>query len=109
MTIGMLLQGILFVVDAGLSLVAAVVAVAAFADCLRRPARMFEVMGKRTKGFWSAITGVAALVCVGNLLALVSFTLRHGIIAGHFSGQIFQVVAVIAAGIYLADVKRALA
>ena len=41
-------------------------------DCVRRPSTAFEAAGKRTKGFWLAVTIVAALLGgqqAGELLA----------------------------------------
>ncbi|MBM6403134.1 DUF2516 family protein [Phycicoccus sp. CSK15P-2] len=75
-----------------LTLVALGVELYAVVDCLRRRPDAFTAAGKRTKGFWLAVTGVAVLfgvVAVGGL----------GIIG---------IIAVIAAGVYLADVKPAL-
>ena len=77
----------------GLSVVALGVEVYAFVDCARRRADAFTAAGKRTKGFWMLVTGVAAL------FGIVSLTTFPGLLA---------IVAVIAAGVYLADVKPAL-
>ncbi len=76
-----------------LSLAALGVEIYALVDCARRRADAFTAAGKRTKGFWLGITMVATLlgfVSVGGL------------------GGILAIVAVIAAGVYLADVKPAL-
>jgi hypothetical protein len=76
-----------------LSLAALGVELYALVDCARRRSDAFTAAGKRTKGFWLAVTMVAALlgfVSVGGL------------------GGILAIVAVIAAGVYLADVKPAL-
>jgi hypothetical protein len=76
-----------------LSLAALGVEIFAFVDCARRRSDAFTAAGKRTKGFWMAVTGIAALVGFVSLGAL---------------GGILAIVAVIAAGVYLADVKPAL-
>lgn len=78
-----------------LSLVAAVIAVVALVDAIRRPAVNFVREGKRTKPFWMALTAAATLVC--GLTAL----------SGNGSGGIFQLVAACIACVYLADVKPA--
>ncbi len=66
----------------------------ALIDCVRRPAASFEATLKRTKGFWMAVTGGAAIVGVFSALYSPGFDL-------------FKLVAVVAAGVYLADVKPA--
>lgn len=33
----------------------------AFADCVRRPARVFPAVDRQNKGLWTALTGLAAL------------------------------------------------
>ncbi|MDQ0737121.1 DUF2516 family protein [Arthrobacter agilis] len=78
-----------------LGLVALGIEVWAFTDCVRRPGTAFEAAFKRTKGFWLALTGGA--VVVGLLSTLSS--------QGGFN--LFQLVAIIAACVYLADVKPA--
>ena len=45
-----------------LSIVAAVIAIMALVDAVRRPAANFQREGKRTKPFWMAMTGAAVLV-----------------------------------------------
>ncbi len=76
-----------------LSLAALGVEVYAFIDCARRRSDAFSAAGKRTKGFWLAITGVAALLGFVSLGGL---------------GGILAIAAIIASGVYLADVKPAL-
>lgn len=84
-------------------LVCAAIAVWAFADCLIRKAPRFEAMSKRSKGFWLALTGGAAFV---TLLGLVFPT--SGLLS--FGGYgLFNIAAVTAAGVYLADVRPAVA
>ena len=65
----------------------------AFVDALRRRPDAFAAADKRTKGFWLAVTGVALAV------GFVTFTSIVGMLG---------LLAVIAAGVYLADVKPAL-
>ena len=69
------------------------VEVYALVDCVRRRPDAFVAAGKRTKQFWLLVTGVATLLGVVALGAL------PGILA---------IVAIVAAGVYLADVKPAL-
>ena len=76
-----------------LSVVAFGVEVYAFVDCVRRRPDAFTAAGKRTKSFWLIVTVIAML------LGIVSLAQLPGILA---------IVAVIAAGVYLADVKPAL-
>ncbi|MCC3292338.1 MULTISPECIES: DUF2516 family protein [unclassified Arthrobacter] len=68
----------------------------ALLDCARRKPADFERAYKRTKGFWLGLTGGAA--AVGVLSALVP----------SLSLILFQLAAVIAACVYLADVKPAI-
>ena len=76
----------------GLSVVALGVEVYAVVDCLRRRPDAFVAAGKRTKQFWLLVTGVAVLL---------GFVALGGV-------GFLAIVAVIAAGVYLADVKPAL-
>lgn len=75
-----------------LSIVALVLAAWAFVDSLRHPANNYVREGKRTKGFWMAMAGGSAVVC------LLSFI-------GGGSGGILQLIAACIAGVYLADVR----
>ena len=75
-----------------LSIAALGIEVYALVDCLRRRPDAFTAAGKRSKGFWSAVTGVAVLLGVVALGGL-------GLLA---------IVGIVAAGVYLADVKPAL-
>lgn len=75
-----------------LSIAALGIEVYALVDCLRRRPDAFTAAGKRSKGFWLAVTGVAVLLGVVALGGL-------GLLA---------IVAIVAAGVYLADVKPAL-
>lgn len=64
----------------------------ALVDCARTRADAFAAAGKRTKQFWLLLTGGAALL--GFLFMFSPF-------------NIFNVVAIVAAGVYLADVRPA--
>ncbi|MBG0827607.1 DUF2516 family protein [Planomonospora sp. ID67723] len=66
---------------------------------IRTPARAFAVAGKQTKKLWTIILGFA------TLFAFASAVGYFGIGFGQLN--IFVIAAVIAAGIYLADVKPA--
>lgn len=66
----------------------------ALVDALRRPARLFPAADKRTKGLWVGILGLA------TALVFVNFT-------GNSLGFL-SILSVVAAGVYLADVKPAL-
>lgn len=79
-----------------LGLVALGIEVWALSDCVRRPGTAFEAAFKRTKGFWLALTGGALVVGVLSVLSS----------GGGFN--LFQLVAIIAACVYLADVKPAI-
>lgn len=65
----------------------------AFVDCLRQRADAFPAAGKQTKVIWLALTGAAAVI--GFLSVLNPL-------------QIFGLLAVVAAGVYLAGVRPAL-
>lgn len=65
----------------------------ALVDAVRRRPDAFVAADKRTKGFWLAVLLVAALVGFYYALAI---------------GSMLGLLAVVAAGIYLADVKPAL-
>ncbi|MFW5473736.1 DUF2516 family protein [Knoellia sp. CPCC 206450] len=74
-----------------LTIAALAIEVFAFIHALRTRPDAFVAAGKRTKNFWLAVTGVAALlgfVSLGNL-------------------GIFTILGVVAAGVYLADVRPA--
>lgn len=78
-----------------LSIVAAIIAIMALIDAVRRPAANFVREGKRTKPFWMALTAAATLVC--GLTALSS--------SG--GGGFLQLIGACIACVYLADVKPA--
>ncbi len=64
----------------------------ALADALRRDPKAFEVAEKRTRNFWLIVLGIATAVGFVNLFSVTSLV---------------GLLAVIAAGIYLADVRPA--
>ncbi len=76
-----------------LAIVALGLAVWSFVDCLMRPAARFEQEGKRTKGFWLALTGAATFATILSLFS---------------AGGIFQLIGACIACVYLADVRPAL-
>jgi len=78
-----------------LVLALAIIAMQAFAfvDALRHRPEAYLAAGKRTKSFWLAITGAAVLVGFVTMLDPLRFVALIGIIA---------------AGVYLADVRPAL-
>jgi hypothetical protein len=82
-----------------LALVALGLELWAVADCARHRANAFEATGKRTKTFWLALTGGAALVGVISLFG------SGGGIFGTLG--LFGLAAVVAASVYLADVRPA--
>ncbi|HHW83023.1 MAG TPA: DUF2516 family protein [Actinomycetales bacterium] len=69
----------------------------ALLDAIRRPGRMYEANMKRTKTFWVALLAVAALF---GLIAIP--------IVPVFGNRFLMVLAVLPAGVYLADVRPAL-
>ncbi|MGN8132068.1 DUF2516 family protein [Arthrobacter sp. RC1.1 241] len=76
----------------------------AVVDCVRHRSNAFEATGKRTKMFWLALTGGA--VFIGGI-SLYS-TLTNGGSGGFFSTLgLFGLAAVVAASVYLADVRPA--
>lgn len=82
-----------------LALVALCLEIWAFADCVRHKGSAFEAMGKKTKGFWLAMTGGATLI------GLISLSGGGGGLLGTLG--LFGLAAVVAASVYLADVRPA--
>ncbi|MET3921071.1 DUF2516 family protein [Arthrobacter sp. UYEF20] len=97
-------RALIFYIENGvyllLALVALVIEVWAFFDCLRHKAPVFEAVSKRTKTFWLALTGGA--LAIGLLSVL-------GGGGGGLLGPLglFGLAAVTAASVYLADVRPA--
>lgn len=81
-----------------LSVVIAVLAIWALIDAVRHPADRYFSEGKRTKGFWMAMTGASAFIAV--LSALPN--------ASALSGGFLQLIAACICCVYLADVRPAL-
>lgn len=81
-----------------LAIVALGIEIWAFADCVRHKASTFEAMGKKTKGFWLALTGGATVI------GLISFSASGGLFG---TLGLFGLAAVVAASVYLADVRPA--
>ncbi|MGM7666309.1 DUF2516 family protein [Microbacterium sp. A93] len=77
-----------------LSLVAVVLAVWAFGDCLTRGKAQFERAGQKSKTFWLLLTGVAAFV------GLVSMAGSIGQLGAGFG--LFQIAALCVSAVYLA-------
>lgn len=65
----------------------------AFADALRHDPQVYAVEGKRTKGFWVGILAVGLAILVISVPQVLNM---------------FALLAVVAAGVYLADVRPAL-
>ena len=76
----------------GLAAVGFAVKAWAFVDALRTSAEAFLYAGKRTKGFWLAVTGVALAVGIVLIMAPLNF---------------ISIIAVGAAFFYLVDVRPA--
>jgi hypothetical protein len=94
-----------FLILVALGLVAVGVQAWAFTDCLRTPPSDFERVYKRTKTFWLALTGAALFFGVIYVLPhLVSLT-----VPPLGMSLILSLGGLTAAGVYLADVRPALA
>lgn len=81
-----------FYVTLVLTIAALGVEVFALIHAARTRADAFEAAGKRTKNFWLAVTGVAVL------LGFISLGRGLGFLA---------IIGIVAAGVYLADVRPA--
>ncbi len=66
----------------------------AFVDALRHDPQAYAVEGKRTKTFWLVLLGVSLAVLIISVTNVLSF---------------FGLIAVVASGVYMADVRPALA
>ncbi|MDP9392935.1 MAG: DUF2516 family protein [Actinomycetota bacterium] len=85
--------GVQMLVFYALAIASLGIKVFAFVDALRHRAELYPAAGKKTKNIWLLITGLALAFGVlvwGNVLSL------------------FNVLGVVAAGVYLADVRPAL-
>jgi hypothetical protein len=87
-----------FAVGYLVSALCAAISVWALVDCSVRKGPAFEASFKRSKGFWLGITGAAAFVAVISVLPVPN---------PFFGLSLFNVAAVTAAGVYLADVRPA--
>ncbi|MFD0888326.1 DUF2516 family protein [Streptosporangium algeriense] len=93
-------------ISVGLDLVFWVLSIIAFGmsawalfHAVRTPARAFAITGKQTKKLWLIFLGLAALFSFASAVGYFGIGL----------GQLnfFAVLSVVAAGVYLADVKPA--
>ncbi|WP_205164016.1 DUF2516 family protein [Arthrobacter roseus] len=92
-----MVYAIQFYLYLALGLVALGIEVWALIDCVRRKPEYFDAAFKKTKGFWLGMTGGS--VAVGVL----------GVIGSGLPFMLLlQLAAVIAASVYLADVKPAM-
>ncbi len=64
-----------------------------FVDALRHPERAYVAAGKRTRGFWLILLGVAVAIGIVTLFNPLS---------------LFGLLAIVGAAVYLADVRPAL-
>jgi len=92
------IAGIQVVVFLVLHLIIFGMCIVALVDAARRPAAAFTAAGKRTKGFWLVVLGVATAI------AFVALPYPVGIGALNF---FVAAMAAAAAGVYLADVRPA--
>ena len=77
-----------------LSLAAFAAEVFALVDCVRQRPDAFVAAGKRTKNFWTIVLGVAALLGFVSIGTFLLFSIG--------------IIAIVAALIYLVDVRPAL-
>lgn len=98
MTIYKLVLQVEHYINLGLSVVLLGLALWALVTALSAPAGAYEAAFKRTKGFWSAVTGACL---VGALLAVWSSFTVGG------SSLLIQLIAATAVGVFLADVRPA--
>nr|WP_218063086.1 DUF2516 family protein [Arthrobacter sp. SDTb3-6] len=77
----------------------------ALTDCLRTPAADFQRVYKRTKQFWGSLTGISAFF--GFLYLLPVVTTFSSPSLGML--MIIDLAGATVAGVYLADVRPALA
>lgn len=89
-----------YYIDLGLTALVAGLAVFAFVEAVRATNYAYQSAFKRTKGFWVGVTGAAAAFSVLMLLQYLAIG----------NGSIFlQLIAATAAGVFLADVRPAVA
>ncbi|MGA7204683.1 MAG: DUF2516 family protein [Specibacter sp.] len=106
-----LLNAVTFLILVALGVVALSVQLMALSDCLRTPTTDFQRVYKRTKMFWGALTGAATFMGFIFLVGPLTNSLSYGTLVPPSIGigMIFNLAGVTAAGIYLADVRPALA
>jgi hypothetical protein len=96
-----------------LALVALGLELWALVDCARHRGNAFEATGKRTKTFWLALTGgavaIGALSFYSEAQAIGALSSGGGGGGGGLFGTLglFGLAAVVAASVYLADVRPA--
>ncbi|MBU4214989.1 MAG: DUF2516 family protein [Actinobacteria bacterium] len=73
----------------------------ALVDCLRRPTAAFVSAGKRTKGLWTAVLAVAAVV------SFIAVPIPGGYSLGGGTFGFLSLLAAVAAVVYLVDVRPA--
>ncbi|MDP9863181.1 MULTISPECIES: DUF2516 family protein [Streptosporangium] len=93
------IHGVLDLIFWILAIAAFIMSAWALVHALRTPARAFAVTGKQSKKLWLVILGLAALFSFASAVGY------FGIGLGQLN--LFAIASVIAAGIYLADVKPA--
>lgn len=93
--------------DYAITVVVAVLALLAALDCVRRSPVQFERAWKRTKSFWLALTGGAAVVTVFSAVFSTLSIVRVGIPGT--GSLILMLIAATIAGVYFADVRPAVA
>lgn len=99
-----MLNVIEFFILVALGLLALGIQMWALADCLRTAPSYFERVDKKTKTFWTALTGAA--VFFGFIYAVVPLMTLTVPSLGF--GMILSLAGAAAAGVYLADVRPAL-
>lgn len=106
----LILNAATFLILICLGLVALGVQLMALGDCLRTPNEYFQRVNKRTKTFWGALTGASAFIGFVFLLGPITSSLAVGFLVPPAMGigMMFNLAAVTAAGVYLADVRPAL-
>ncbi|MBM7052242.1 DUF2516 family protein [Rothia sp. ZJ932] len=89
-----------FGIDLALAVVFTAVGVFALVEAVRASSYAYESAFKRTKGFWVAVATASALALVFNL---------YTVYLGARSSLFIVLIAVTAAGVFLADVRPAVA
>lgn len=107
----LLLNYVTFFILVALGAVALVVQILALTDAVKTPAADFQRVYKRTKPFWAGLTAGATffgfLYLIGPVLSLA--TPSFLVMPSMSTGLILNLAGATVAGIYLADVRPALA